>query len=126
MTLPDPDRGEALSIAYVSAIAAIAGINFDRLQKDLGIDGMFTKVSRIKNHITNMPGTPIFCQIKSALSSTCKTEGNNISYNLNAKNYNDLVHSDLGVLILMCLPPSTDDALKQDEECLCLHKCCYY
>jgi hypothetical protein len=127
---PDSDRSEELSVAYVSAIAAHAGIKAENVsRKDYGTDMTFKRLRKRKsdNHYTDINGIDVHCQIKSARSPEWKiSKGGIISYRLRAKNYNDLVTSTYGFLILMCLPSSIDQWLQQDEECLRLYKCCYY
>lgn len=130
---PETDRSEELSVAYVSAIAARAGIKADGVaRKDYGTDMTFKRVRKrmSDNHLTDVNGVGVPCQIKSARHPEWKIirdKGENvISYDLRSKNYNDLVTSTSGFLILMCLPSSIDEWLKQDEECLRLYKCCYY
>lgn len=128
--LPDSHRGEELSIAYVSAVAAHAGIKVDQVaRKDYGTDMTFKRLRKrmSDNHYSDVEGINIPCQVKSACSPEWKiNKDGRVSYRLKAKNYNDLVTSTHGFLILMCLPSSIDQALEQDEGCLRLYKCCYY
>lgn len=126
--MPDSDRAEELSVAYACAIAAHAGINTTISRKDFGIDISFRRVwkRRSDNHYTDMPGLSIPSQLKSARAPEWKFRAGKIVYDLRAKNYNDLVTSTNGFLILMCLPSSIDEWLLQGEECLHLYKCCYY
>jgi uncharacterized protein DUF4365 len=128
---PDSDRGEELSVAYVSAIAAHAGIRMENVtRKDYGTDATFKRLRKrkIDNHYYDMGGIYIPCQIKSACHPEWRISKDKdiVTYDLRAKNYNDLVGSTHGFLILMCLPSSIDLWLQQDEECLRLYKCCYY
>lgn len=130
---PDSDRSEELSVAYVSAIAAHAGIKVESVtHKDYGTDMKFQRLRKRKsdNRYSDVNSINIPCQIKSARAPEWKiirVKGEEvISYDLRGKNYNDLVTSTLGFLVLMCLPSSIDQWLKQDEECLRLYKCCYY
>lgn len=130
---PEADRSEELSISYVSAVAAHAGIKAEGVaRKDHGTDMTFKRLRKRKsdNHFSDLNGLFVPCQVKSARHpewKIIKVKGENvISYDLRSKNYNDLVTSTSGFLILMCLPSSSDEWLKQDEECLRLYKCCYY
>lgn len=72
----------------------------------------------------------MLCQIKSARYpewKIIKHHGKDvISYNLKAKNYNDLITSTYGFLVVVCLPSDSDEWVKQDGECLRLYKCSYY
>jgi hypothetical protein len=124
--MPETFKMEALSRAYVSAIAAQAGVNVYMPQRDFGTDMIFSKVIERKegSRHTDTWGLTIPCQIKA--STIWGLREDTISYDLEVKNYNDLVNSNNLVLILMCLPPSPDEWLYQDEACLRLHRCCYY
>lgn len=127
----ETDRSEELSIAYVSAIAAHAGIKCEIIgRKDHGTDMTFKRLRkrRIDNHYNDMDGIIIPCQVKSARSPQWEENEKKdiISYDLRAKNYNDLVNSTYGFLVLMCLPAAVDQWLQQDHTCLRLYKCCYY
>jgi hypothetical protein len=98
-------------------------------RKDYGTDATFKRLRKRKSdgHVSDVGGISIPCQIKSASAPEWKiSKIGNVSYRLRAKNYNDLVTSTYGFLILMCLPSSIDEWLKQDAECLRLYKCCYY
>ena len=123
--MPEPFSMEALSLAYVYAIAAKAGINVYTPQRDLGFDMLFSKVTKRENgRRTDTSSTPLPCQIK--VSTLWQMREDMIIYDLEVKNYNDLVNSDICLLILMCLPPCSDEWLHQNEDRLQLHKCCYY
>lgn len=108
---PDSDRSEELSVAYVSAIAAHAGIKVESVtRKDYGVDMKFQQLRKrtSDNHYSDMNSINIPCQIKFARHPEWKiirVKGEEvISYNLRGKNYNDLVTSTSGFLVLMCLP----------------------
>ncbi len=124
--MPETFKMEALSRAYVYAIAAKAGVNISLPQNDLGTDIIFSKVTQRKegSRYTDTWGLMVPCQIKA--STIWDLREDTIVYDLEVKNYNDLVNSNILVLILMCLPPISEEWLHQDEECLRLHKCCYY
>jgi hypothetical protein len=128
---PESDRSEELSVAYVSAIAAHAGIRVESVsRKDYGTDMTFKRLRKrtIDNNYSDMHGIIVPCQIKSARAPEWREskQKDSISYDLRAKNYNDLVNSTLGFLILMCLPATVEQWVQQDQECLRLYKCCYY
>jgi len=117
-------KAQALSMAYIRAIAAKAGANIYKSEDDFGVDMSFCKIVNRNGRYTDTSSMPVPFQIKA--SKVWELRGDTIIYDLEVKNYNDLVNSSICVLILMCLPPGTDDWLRQDEECLRLHKCCYY
>jgi hypothetical protein len=124
--MPIPMRAQALNRAYVRAIAAKAGAVVIEPEDDFGTDMAFTKVTRRKNgRLTVTKSIIVPFQLKA--SKDWAFRGDKVIYDLEAKNYNDLVdESSLSVLIVMCLPSTFDEWLYQDEECLRLHRCCYY
>jgi hypothetical protein len=123
--MPESFKAEALSMAYIRAIAAKAGVNIYRPEYDFGVDMSFGKVvQRDGRRCADTSSMPVPFQIKA--SKVWELRGDTIIYDLEVKNYNDLVNSTILVLILMCLPSTSDEWLRQDEECLSLHKCCYY
>jgi hypothetical protein len=127
----ETDRAEELSIAYVSAVAAHAGIKVEGVaRKDHGTDMTFKRLRkrRIDGHFSDVRGVHVPCQVKSARSPEWRESKNKnvLAYDLRAKNYNDLVDSTHGFLILMCLPASVEQWVEQNQECLRLYKCCYY
>lgn len=131
VSTPKSNRAEELSIAYVSAIAARAGIKIEKVvQTDFGTDMQFKRLRKrtIDGKYTDFGTMTIPCQVKSARAPEWKenVEKNIITYNLRAKNYNDLVDSTSGFLVLLCLPASVNRWITQDYESLRLYKCCYY
>jgi hypothetical protein len=123
--MPVTAKSQALSMAYVYAIAAKAGAGIYLPKDDFGVDMAFSKITRrLNGRRTDTKSVIIPFQVKS--SKDWKLRADVVIYDLESKNYNDLIDSTLCVLILMCLPPTFDEWLYQDEECLRLHKCCYY
>jgi hypothetical protein len=122
--MPESFKAQALSMAYIRAIAAKAGANIYKSEEDFGVDMSFCKIVQRNGRYTDTSSMPVPFQIKA--SKVWELRGDTIVYDLEVKNYNDLVNSSICVLILMCLPPTSDEWLRQDEECLRLHRCCYY
>jgi len=122
--MPYNDKSEALSIAYIRAIAAKAGVNILKSESDKGVDLRFSKVTERNGHYRDISHICLPCQIKSTKNWIEK--GDNILYDLEVINYNDLINSSYLLLVLMCLPQTIDQWLLQDEDCLRIHKCCYY
>ena len=122
--MPDESRKQALSMAYIRAIAAKVGANIYRPENDCGVDLAFSKISERQGRYSDTSNAIVPFQLKS--TTEWKINGDAIIYPLEAKNYNDLVTSTSLILIVMCLPPTMEQWLLQDEECLRLHKCCYY
>ncbi len=105
--MPISFRMEALSLAYIRAIAAKAGALVSRTEGDFGVDISFSRIVKRKSRYTSTTGMPVHSQVKS--STQWVMRGDTIVYDLEAKNYNDLVNSSMCVLILMCLPPTFDE-----------------
>ncbi|HEX4206938.1 MAG TPA: DUF4365 domain-containing protein [Ktedonobacteraceae bacterium] len=122
--MPESFKAQAFSLAYIRAIAAKAGANIYKSEEDFGVDMSFCKIVERNGRYTDTSSMPIPFQIKASKVWTLR--GDAITYDLEVKNYNDIINSSICVLILMCLPPNSDEWLSQDEECLRLHKCCYY
>lgn len=100
---------EALSQAYICAVIAKAGFNFGKTDFDYGIDGT-TKdiINRNERYVDSCFG--INFQLKSSCDVTF--ENGFVIYDLECKNYNDLVveSSTLSnILILLALPPNSDE-----------------
>lgn len=137
--LPVELRKEDLSVAYVQAIAAIAGVTiFGTIRHDMGTDLEFRLVRELKTRSkkrgtqrNDTKGIPLNCQLKSTAITSKKVRINLtsgiISYDLDAKSYDDLVDSDGGCfLVLMLLPEHELNWLAQDDQKLTLSHCCYY
>ena len=128
--MPETLKMQNLSRAYVYAIAAKAGVNIYKSRTDLGIDMTFSKVGRRKGgqrkegRYTDTSSLMLTSQLKS--STLWEAQDDTIVYDLKVDNYNDLVESDVCVLILMCFPLTPNEWLYQNEEYLQLRKCCYY
>ena len=114
---------EALSQAYVRAVIAKAGFNFGKTDFDYGIDGTIKDViNRNGRYVDSCFG--INFQLKSSCNVTF--ENGFVIYDLESKNYNDLVveSSTLpNILILLALPPNSDEWLEVTAEQLVMRKC---
>ena len=127
MTLNDIE--EALSRAYVFAVAARAGVDLGSTFKDYGVDGTFRRIAILPDGKRMVTGYPVDFQLKASINCTVNTDS--ISYRMTAVAYNKLVfrRNNGGipiVLILMVLP--NDQALWMDhtEDALLLRQCCYW
>lgn len=104
MGLPITFKKEALSEAYVRAVVAKAGFNFGSYGHDMGIDGIIKDVKEINGGF-RASGFGIEFQLKSTCDVTF--ENGELVYDLEAKNYNDLVSWEGGnpaILILFVMP----------------------
>jgi hypothetical protein len=119
---------ELISQAYIHAIAGIAGVNFHSTRVyDYGVDGTLHPVKVINSRRIES-GFPVDFQLKS--STSWEDNGTHITYDLEAKTYNDLVCRDSRaiplILILLCLPKDHKDWVCWDEECIVMKKMCYW
>ena len=103
---------EALSQAYVRAVIAKAGFNFGKTEFDYGIDGTIKDViNRNGRYVESCFG--INFQLKSSCNVTI--ENGLVVYDLESKNYNDLVAESSmlpNILILLALPSNSDEWLE--------------
>lgn len=127
--LPEPNTKEILGGAFIRAIAGMARVNLGFDEYDCGVDGTFKRIIKSKNGIVPS-GFPIDYQLKS--TTKWKIENNHVVYNLEVKNYNDMVLRNNGgassplILILLCLPRDKQSWLTINEDMLTMKKCCYW
>jgi hypothetical protein len=134
MSLTQQHMEEGLSLAYVQAISAKAGVNFSFHKWDYGIDGTFHSVkiiqrgSNIKRRIDS--GYPLDFQLKASIKWTI--DSTNIVFDLESKTFNDLIDRSKEIratpciLMVYCLPKDENLWLKINEKCLLMQKCCYW
>lgn len=131
--MPETQRSENFSCAYVRAIAAHVGLNVLQTENDFGIDISFTKITsyqprskkRGKRFLDDPHDVPLRFQIKS--TKNWNFVDDMVRCKLEAKAYDDAVYARGKLpLLMMCLPPTFDEWLCQDEQCLQLRHCCYY
>ncbi|WP_425592731.1 DUF4365 domain-containing protein [Brevibacillus parabrevis] len=95
---------EGLSRAYVTALAHSAGMNCSIREHDYGIDGTFHEIRINKNGRRCENGFRIDFQLKSCINRNVSNDY--ITYDLEAKNYNDLVDTDIGaprlLIVFLC------------------------
>jgi hypothetical protein len=119
---------EALSRAYIHAVAAKAGVNYVLAKEfDYGFDGHFYPVKLRGARIVES-GFSLSFQLKCSINWTANDES--VSYALKSKNYNDLVtrepDAEAAILILMCLPEDPEEWVTISEDQIILRKCCYF
>jgi hypothetical protein len=122
--MPEEHRMEAMSVAYVRAIAAKAGANIVTYEKDYGFDIGFRKVREDDHRYSHRGSMPVDCQLKSA--KKCVIKDGMIAYKLKKDNYNDIINTPFSFLVLLCLPESIEEWIRQSEECLSIYRCSYY
>lgn len=121
---------EQLSKSYVLAVGSMAGFNHGNYDNDFGVDGFFKEVlNRGGRRCTS--GNVLDFQLKS--TELWKITDGHIVYNLDVKNYNDLVEvyndpssSSPLILILLCLPRGRESWLSVNNDNFILRNCCYW
>jgi hypothetical protein len=119
---------EALTFAYIHALSGVAGLNIQLGSRhDYGIDGTLRAVKARGRRLVDT-GVIVDFQLKATVNWAAK--GADIVYDLEAKNYNDLVTREPDeapfILILLCMPKDTAAWLTAIEDCLTLRNCCYW
>jgi hypothetical protein len=119
-------RQEALSRAYVHAVAAMAGFSRTARATDYGIDLSLYAVARRGSRYVET-GIVLDVQVKS--TTRAGRELNTICYDLDVKANDDLrdpaAHIPL-ILVLVVLPVDPADWLSQTEEGLTIRRCAYW
>jgi hypothetical protein len=127
--LTDQHIAESLSRAYVRAIAGRAGLNLAIREYDYGVDGSFDEVVIRQNRRVES-GFSLSFQLKA--STQWQLEPAHIIYDLEAKTYNDLIlrrsirAATPCILILLALPPDSEQWLICEESQLRLQGTCYW
>lgn len=119
---------EALSTAYVHALAGMAGLNIaTRTLFDYGIDGSF---HRIKLHNGERVPTGATVEFQMKASTKWELRDDAVVYDLEARAHRVLTDREPGmamaILILLCLPEEPANWLEGSEEHLRLRHCCYW
>lgn len=130
--LPTPIRKEYLSRGYLTVIAGKSGIKVEFVRDDFGLDGYFSHVQLYKRRGKSRyldTGCGLYFQVKSTTRWERKEE--NLIYDLEVKNYNDLVSLHRKgnlptILILLCLPTEESEWLEINEKHFLLRECCYW
>ncbi|MCP3779811.1 DUF4365 domain-containing protein [Paenibacillus sp. MZ03-122A] len=117
---------EGLSKAYAIAVAHKAGMNFARPDFDYGFDGIFRDIQNVNGRYCDN-GWSIDIQLKSTINVLYEKDC--IKYDLEAKNYNDLVATEVGaprMLVLFVLPKDQDQWLNITEDGTILKNCAWW
>lgn len=119
---------EAISLAYVHALAGAAGLNLaPPTTFDYGIDGTFHPVKNVGGRLIQS-AFPVEFQMKS--TTVWRHEGDHVVYDLSARAHHILTDRERGqamaILILLCMPPEAVDWVVGSEEHLHLRRCCYW
>jgi Domain of unknown function (DUF4365) len=127
--LTEQHIAEALSRAYVRAIAGRAGLNLAIREYDYGVDGSFDEVVMRQNRRVES-GFSLSFQLKA--STQWQIDSTHVIYDLEAKTHNDLVFrrsmrtATPCILILLALPNDSEQWLICEESQLRLQGTCYW
>ena len=119
-------RQEALSRAYIHAIAARCGLSCSGRDYDYGMDLSVHEV-RQEGDRYRETGYRLDIQLKSTTAALATPS--EIVYDLEVRAYDDLRESNSGgyrVLVLVLLPEDEADWTAQDEDGLLLRRCAYW
>ncbi len=121
-----PHRQEAVSRAYIHAIAARCGLGCSFRDFDYGID-LTVHAIRRKGHRRVESGFNLDVQAKSTTAAIITPS--HLLYDMEVKAYDDLRDPEVGcprVLVLLLLPEDESAWVEQTEDCLMLRKCAYW
>jgi len=118
-------RQEALSRAYVLAIAARCGMSASVSNPDYGIDLTLNDIAVSGDHRAES-GYKLDIQAKSATLASLSRE--NVRYDLDVRSYETLRHPNVGSprLLFLVLPEDEKDWSVQTEDQLILRRCAYW
>ena len=126
MSITVQHKKEALGQAYVRAIIAKAGYNFGKSDFDYCNDGTIKEViNRNGRYFEN--GIGLNFQLKSSCNVTF--ENGQVIYDLESKNYNDLIIESTmlpQILVLFVLPIDEEDWISISTEQFSLKKCAWW
>jgi hypothetical protein len=124
--LPRNLRQEALSRAYVRAVAARAGIICGSTENDLGFD-LFLRSVEIHGQQLWDGGPQLDVQLKS--TSRADVRETVVVYDLEVRAYNILRQENASrprILVVLILPEDESEWTSQTEEALILRRCAYW
>lgn len=129
MSITEEHTKETLSVAYVTAVAGLAGANLGYYLHDYGVDGNIIPVKIVGKRRRQEP-YHLDYQLKASTKWSVDKKSGEIVYALEAKTYNDLVDrkSDdpVMILILLCLPKDKMEWLNISSQQLKMKNCCYW
>jgi len=119
---------QQLSWAYVSAIAARAGVGLSKPQSDFGTDGTFRRIEKHNGQYLDM-GLPLDFQLKASTNWSHKDK--ELIHDLDADAYRRLVTRKINggspiVLLLFTMPEEEQKWIEQSEDELLVRHCCYW
>ena len=131
--MTDEHIKEAISLRYIELIAAYNGYNTSVQSNDYGEDLSIVEVGyRIENghERRSNTGREIKIQLKATTVNSIIETGNIIKYDLEAKNFNDLIERKDSayplILIVFILPKDKENWVSISNEELVVKKCAYW
>lgn len=124
--LPRNLRQEALSRAYVRAIAARAGLICGGTENDLGFDLLLRSMETHDRQLWDS-GPQIDVQLKS--TTRAEVRETVVAYDLEVRAYNILRQEDVNrprILVVLVLPEDESEWVIQTEDALILRRCAYW
>lgn len=119
-------RQEVLCRAYLQAVAGRCGMSCTFRDLDYGIDATHVEIRRRNRRLVES-GFRLDVQAKS--TTVASLTKSSITYDLSAKNYEDLRDPEVGcprILVLLILPEEEDDWLEQTEDHLLIRRAAYW
>lgn len=126
MSITVQHQKESLGQAYVRAVVAKAGFNIAVSEHDYGVDGLIKDVADRGGRYFET-GFGINFQLKSSVDVVF--EDGFVVYDLESKNYNDLVYETTmlpNILVLFVLPHDEQLWLNVDREHLSIRHCAWW
>jgi hypothetical protein len=128
MPLPPAHLLDELATAYVQIVAAAAGAIISVSRLDYGVDGSLNPVSQGEHGRYAETGFPIDFQLKGTTAASI--EQNQITYDLNARNYNLVVTRERDAtpfyLFLVCFDANSSDWITESPDRLTLKASAYW
>jgi hypothetical protein len=119
-------RQEAVSRAYIHAIAARCGLGCSFRDFDYGIDLTVHAIRRIGRRYVE---SGFNLDIQAKTSTTAVVSPTQIVYDIEVKTYDDLRDSNIGcprILVLLAMPEDELVWTDQNEDNLLIRKCAYW
>lgn len=119
---------EELSFAYTQTISALAGMGCEQRKRDYGVDGSIHEIVYSKHRRRYVEsGHNIDFQLKATVNA--KVNNGIILYDLEVKNYRDLIDTEVGtprILILYVMPREKEKWVEILDDEVKLRKCAYW
>lgn len=127
MPIPESHVKERLSVAYLTAVAARAGVacHFPG-GTEYGTDALINAVVELPGGKLNDTGVILPVQLKA--TTAWEHKNGLIVYEMEVPAYNKIVTrgGTPCILILLCLPAEQNEWLYHDDQQFLLKKCCYW